>query len=357
MENIYKYADPAKTAYILRNGSIINQISEMDRFELTGTNVIFGIAEILLEAREGFPHFRSKDVFITDGSTCEELPKEKLLALFQSPKTGYAVAKTIAISLLKVNEIFERRCKQLSKSAQLVQEYLKMFAKSCDILLQEFRQKRYHWLENVVSGAIQSLSYSKGKAFLEMGKPRSIKIESQLDKLDKIYAHEADLCKQGDTSVEMFILREGIIHVLVGGNKVTEITEPGTLIGEMALLLGQKRTATLRAYGNVRVSLITKDNVHEVIQNDSNFFLNIATMHSGWESNNCILIREIDEQIRMQAQEKDVPKFMRSENKYKEEVYSLKRDVMELNQKYNMDFLDNIEDIISGGLDKIASIL
>ncbi len=353
---VFHYLDPSKNAYILRSGKIIMKISERDEVELTGKNIIFGAGEILIQKREGYNQLRSKDVYVTEENGYDSIPTEKLLKLFKQPKLGYAVAKTIAIILMKINGIFEIRSKQLGQGAKLAQEYCKIYALSVDVVKHEFKKKRYHWLEKLHDAAVQSLTYQKGKAFIEVSKNRSIKVESKMDELDKVFPHGAILCEQGEASKDMFILREGVIHVLVGGNKVAEIDESGTLIGEMALLLGQKRTATLQSHGGVRVSIINKNNVNNVIKNDPDFFLNIATTHSMWETNNCVLIREIEEQLKLQEDEKNLPKFMKTENKYKEEVYKLKREIMELNQKYNMPFLDEIEDIVSAGIEKVSEM-
>ncbi|MCM8761499.1 MAG: cyclic nucleotide-binding domain-containing protein, partial [Candidatus Omnitrophica bacterium] len=60
------------------------------------------------------------------------------------------------------------------------------------------------------------------------------------------------------------------------GNRVTTISEPGTIIGEMALLLGDKRAATLRAMNNVVVTPIKKSDLKDIAEKESSLFLSIA---------------------------------------------------------------------------------
>ena len=48
------------------------------------------------------------------------------------------------------------------------------------------------------------------------------------------------------------------IDVVINGEKVTTINEQGTVFGEMALLLNEKRTATLKSRNNVVLNRITK---------------------------------------------------------------------------------------------------
>jgi CRP-like cAMP-binding protein len=317
---------------------------------MSGKNIIFGAGEVLIHNRDKVEQFRSKDVYIYPGSVYEPLEENKLIQIFKSPKIAYAVTKTIAMSLMKVNKIFLERSKELSSSARLTQSYCKIYAAACDIILSEFNEKRYHWLEELFNETSRSLCYLKGKAFLQMDKMKVIKIDAKTDDLDKVYSHKTFICRQGEIGYDMFILREGKIDVVIGDDIVTQITEPGTVIGEIALLLGQERSANLIANGEVRLSVINKDNILNVIKSDPGFFLNIATTHSYWESNNCVLVRDIEDQISLQEKESHLPKFMKTENKYKENLYNLKRDVMNLNSKYNMAFLDKVEDAISAGL-------
>ena len=353
MELVYSYLDPANTAYILREGKIKYKISERDYFDVAGKNVIFGAGELLIQHRDKVEQFRSKDVYVYPGSTYEPLDAQRLIQVFKSPKIAYALTKTIAMSLMKVNKIFQLRSKELSQSARLTQNYCKIYAQACDIILSEFKDKRYHWLEELFNETSRSLCYLKGKAFLQMDKMKVIKIDAKTEELDKVYTHKTFICRQGELGYDMFILREGKIDVIIGNDTVTQITDPGTVIGEIALLLGQERSANLVANGEVRLSVINKDNIVNVIKSDPDFFLNIATTHASWESNNCVLIRDIEDQITLQEKELHLPKFMKSENKYKDTLYNLKRDVMALNTKYNMKFLDDVEDSISAGLESV----
>lgn len=63
----------------------------------------------------------------------------------------------------------------------------------------------------------------------------------------------ADLVRQGDPGDAMFVLVEGRLDVLVtaepGHEVVVDNLGPGTSVGEMALMAGQERTATVRAAG------------------------------------------------------------------------------------------------------------
>ncbi len=64
-----------------------------------------------------------------------------------------------------------------------------------------------------------------------------------------------------DDSQDLYILVSGKVDVLKGSKKITEITEAGSLFGEMSFLLGAKRTASVKASGEVRAIRIPKEKI------------------------------------------------------------------------------------------------
>jgi hypothetical protein len=69
-----------------------------------------------------------------------------------------------------------------------------------------------------------------------------------------------DLVEQGAPGGRLFVLFDGVLLVLRDGRKVTEVG-PGAVLGEMALLEGGRRTATLRAVTPCRVAVVPGDRV------------------------------------------------------------------------------------------------
>ena len=75
----------------------------------------------------------------------------------------------------------------------------------------------------------------------------------------------------------MYILKSGSIDVIVKGSRISTIDEPGTVIGETALLLGEKRAATLKAKNTVVMTRIRKEDLKEVAEKQNDFLPGIAT--------------------------------------------------------------------------------
>ncbi|MBW2642479.1 MAG: cyclic nucleotide-binding domain-containing protein, partial [Deltaproteobacteria bacterium] len=70
---------------------------------------------------------------------------------------------------------------------------------------------------------------------------------------------------EGDDTQDLFILVSGHIDILKGNKKIVEITEKGSLFGEMSFLLGTKRTATVKASNDVKTIRIPKIEVNSFL--------------------------------------------------------------------------------------------
>lgn len=71
------------------------------------------------------------------------------------------------------------------------------------------------------------------------------------------------LLTEGQSTGRVYVLAQGRIEVLRGDTQVAVLDEPGSLVGEMSVLLGIPHTATARALGDAKV---------HVIQNGKAFF-------------------------------------------------------------------------------------
>jgi len=70
---------------------------------------------------------------------------------------------------------------------------------------------------------------------------------------------------EGDDSQDLYILVSGHLEIFKGDKKISEITEPGSVMGEAAFLLGAKRTATVKAEESVQVLRIPKNEVNRFL--------------------------------------------------------------------------------------------
>ena len=71
---------------------------------------------------------------------------------------------------------------------------------------------------------------------------------------------------EGDDSQDLFILINGQLDILKGKKKIAEITKPGDLFGEMSFLLGDRRTATVKARRKGELVRIPKEEISVFLQ-------------------------------------------------------------------------------------------
>jgi CRP-like cAMP-binding protein len=69
----------------------------------------------------------------------------------------------------------------------------------------------------------------------------------------KEFAAGTVLLSEGETSGRLYILADGSVEVLRGDTQVAVIGEPGSVFGEMSVLLNRPHTATVRATSPVGV--------------------------------------------------------------------------------------------------------
>jgi CRP-like cAMP-binding protein len=85
-----------------------------------------------------------------------------------------------------------------------------------------------------------------------------------------------DLIAQGGQTGQLYVLREGQLDVIRDGTLVTTLGSPGSVIGDMSVLLGVPQTATVRAVTEVNYFVI--DNALEVLRSHPEWLLQIARL-------------------------------------------------------------------------------
>ena len=68
------------------------------------------------------------------------------------------------------------------------------------------------------------------------------------------------LCEQGAHGQDLFLILDGVLEVLVGGEKIVEVG-PGAVVGERAILEGGARSATLRALTRCRIAVAPAEKI------------------------------------------------------------------------------------------------
>ncbi|MDO8105853.1 MFS transporter [Isoptericola sp. b441] len=77
-----------------------------------------------------------------------------------------------------------------------------------------------------------------------------------------------DLVRQGDPAASAFVVRRGRLEVFIDGRRVRELG-PGAVLGELALLTGEPRSATVRARRDATVLELPRAALEAVLESDA----------------------------------------------------------------------------------------
>jgi small-conductance mechanosensitive channel/CRP-like cAMP-binding protein len=83
----------------------------------------------------------------------------------------------------------------------------------------------------------------------------------------RLFGNGQSIVRQGEPGASAYIVCDGRVRVTVApGNEEVAVIERGGYFGEMSLLTGEPRTATVRAVGDCRVMEVTADAFKQILQ-------------------------------------------------------------------------------------------
>ena len=74
--------------------------------------------------------------------------------------------------------------------------------------------------------------------------------------IEKDFQEGEVICNEWDAGDYIYLLKKGKLGVYKEENLVSEYEKPGTILGEMSIILGEERTATIKALSPSTVSVI-----------------------------------------------------------------------------------------------------
>jgi type IV pilus assembly protein PilB len=80
------------------------------------------------------------------------------------------------------------------------------------------------------------------------------------------YQDKDVIIREGNTDIDFFKLVQGALHVVKGGKKIAEITQPGDYFGEMAAITNDARSASIISKGRSKIKRFPGDKLEEIIE-------------------------------------------------------------------------------------------
>jgi CRP-like cAMP-binding protein/rhodanese-related sulfurtransferase len=103
---------------------------------------------------------------------------------------------------------------------------------------------------------------------------------------DRVFPAKTVLFKRGDPGDSFWVIQSGKVRVFRRDDQGTEITfselGPGKSFGEMALLTGEPRSASVETLEETRLMILSKDQFDRVLKSHPDLSLSFIKQLSGW---------------------------------------------------------------------------
>lgn len=343
---LYTVDSEPDCAYFLSSGTVYLYASKMDKYAIKGQNLIVGSTELLMNRFQDQNTLRIETAIASKDSSVKKIPTEKFISGMENFSFIINASIVLAKQVLLTNKIINKNMDTLDGKERQFREMSIQFYNAVFKLNQEYEKRKLPWMTEVVKKYTTSLNYKKGEAFHRS--QDSITIESSNKLSDKMveFPRGSIICEENTAGEEMYILQTGSIDVEIGGNRVATIDKKGTVFGEMALLLNEKRTATLKSNNNAVITVIKKNELKEICDKQPDLLKNISCSLAQKHYYNIIKINTINKTLIDQHLDNDggEDKTISQVERLKIEIGKLKNELGELNYKKKAEFLKPIID-------------
>jgi len=339
---LYTIGSQSDSAFFLDQGKVFFYATDYDKYAINGTKLILGASELILNIFDNKETYRVDTAIAAAGSQIKKISKEK----FKNGMENYSFVLNVSMVLAKqvflTNRIINNSLNDIHgdeiKNKEISIEFYGLYER----IKEEYNKRKLPWIIDVLKPYETSLILKRGEAYSKSEEPAKINTSKSLSDKQAEYERGSIICEEGSDGNEMYILESGVIDIFVNNVKVVTISDPGTVIGEMALLLGEKRTATLKAKNNVVITKLAKSDLKEVAARQMDLLQGVALSLSKKYYYNIMKIESLNKsliEVNLQdEEEKKVPQSMKSQI----ELSKLKRDIGDMIHKKKVDFLDDL---------------
>lgn len=345
-----------KNAFFIQNGKFYININEEDHLCIERNNFLIGSLEIFLSDINKVSCMRKYSLFIDKETSYIKIPKEELLKnLIYKFKSGFIICRSLATELIEINKFITNKQNLLGKEEKINQNYCILFASTIQFFEKIYKKNRFHWIYDIVSEYKNSLTFIKGLALISMNEIPKIQIDNDIEdhKSNIFFKRGSTVFLEGEESDNLYILLSGKLQILVKENQIDLIEQESSIIGEMALLLNKRRTATIRAIEDSKLKVVKKSNFEEFCRKNKNFLKDIAHSLCTRINSNLDMISELNDSF---EKEKNTSESVYERKEvHKQNIENLKNKIKLLSDKYDFDWLTNLYIEISKRLIQLSN--
>jgi CRP-like cAMP-binding protein len=273
---LYAVTGAVDSAYFLSEGSVYFYASNVDKYAISGNNLIIGSTEIIMKHLHGVDTDRIETAVAEGGSAVKKIPADKFIAGLHTYSFAMNASMVLAKQVFLTNQILHKNMTELDGEEKKIRDNTVAYYNILARIQQENEKRRIPWLKELIGEFVNSLTYRKGEAYCKSSEPTKMGTVVAISDRDVEYERGAVICEEDTPGSEMYILRSGAIDVFVKGVCISTVDEPGMVVGETSLLLGTDRTATLKAKNRAVITKITRDDLKEVMEEQPDFLSGIA---------------------------------------------------------------------------------
>lgn len=343
---LYTINSEPDSAYFLSDGVVYYYASNIDKYAIKGQNLIVGATELIMTHILSQKIPRMESAIALKDSNVKKISSEKFLASMSSFSFIINASIVLAKQVLLTNKIINKSIETLEGQEKLLREYSIKYYKAVSGLSVEFEKRKLPWINDILKKHITTLNFKRGEAFRKSQESVTVESTSKLSDRMIEFPRGSVICEENTTGEEMYILQSGSIDVEIGGNKVATIDKQGTMFGEMALLLNEKRTATLRSKNNAVITVIKKSELKEASEKQDDLLKNIAISLAQRHYYNLVKIGAVNKSLIEQTldNESGDDKKTGQVEKLKIDLSRLKNELSDAAFKKKADFLQALID-------------
>ncbi len=260
---LYDINTEPSSAFFIESGTVFFSPNTVDCYSVNGRNVIVGATEIIVGLLDGRVPMRIESAAAECGSQIKRISRDSFISNLEVPSFSLNISMVIAKQVLLTNNIISANLSALTCDTDLMKNSAIEYYKIVERLRDEYNKRRYPWLSALVKELELSLTWKKGEAYARSSDPVLVNTASSASERVVEYPRGSVIFEENTPGSEMFILQSGTLEVSIAGRKAAVIEQPGTVIGEMALLLGEKRTATIKPVNTAVLTRITREELKQ----------------------------------------------------------------------------------------------
>ena len=342
---LYTSSTSPENVFFLEKGNVYFYASNMDKYSVKGNNLIIGSTEIILSHMLSMPTERMETAVTSCSSSIKKISVEKFLKGMASFPFLMNTSIVLAQQVLLTNKIINKNMISLEGIEKIIKELAIIYYKAIDALSSEYEKRRLPWLNDILKKHLTTLTYKRGEAFCKSQQSLTVETSHHLSDSMIEYPRGSVICSEGTEGEEMYILQAGSIDVEIKGNKVATIDQPGTVFGEMALLLNEQRTATLKANNNTVITVIKKHMLRQICEKEGDILNSIALSLARRHYFNLIKIHTVNRALlekNLEVQCEDDSKKPGQVDRIRIDIGKLKNELSEAAYKKDASFLEDI---------------